>query len=73
MEHARRETLSVLIACPGCKRTGPATWEEFSRPFAVKGRRLALVTISPGFMEEVGKTEFGDPIVTCDCGKQFEV
>jgi 4-hydroxy-3-methylbut-2-en-1-yl diphosphate synthase IspG/GcpE len=67
------QPFSVFIACPGCKRTGSALWEEFDRPASVGGNLQAQVKLTAGFMQEAGKTKSGDPIIACDCGARFEI
>jgi hypothetical protein len=73
MEPAHRERFSVLIACPGCRRTGAAIWEEYDRPIPVEGVQPALIELTAGFMQNVGKTATGDPIVSCGCGERFAI
>ncbi len=63
---AKRETFGAAVACPKCKLTGTATWEENENPVHGNGLERELIEVPTGFHRGPQKDEHGDPEILCD-------
>jgi hypothetical protein len=60
-----RASFVVAITC-ACGVAGSVTWEENVRAPQPHGPQRRLLSVSPGFHIESGRTQSGDPLVVCD-------
>ena len=60
-----REQFTVDICCPHCGQQGTLAWEENTIGNRRNGIQRALISVSPGFHAEAGRTQSGDPVIVC--------
>lgn len=65
-DNAPRRQFTVQLTCSDCGQKGAVLWEENSGVVQPKGPERRLVSITPGFHEESGRTQSRDPLIVCD-------
>lgn len=64
---SKRESFSLPVTCPICKKQGMVNWEENENPIH-RGLERDLVAVPSGFYEGNKKDLSGDPEILCnDC------